>query len=475
MRYLVLPAFFLFLFVRVSSQITFEKAYGGPADDVGECAREVPGSGYILCGRTVNSSAGSYDALIIRTDQNGDTIWTKTLGGSGYDGAWWIEPLTGGGFICCGGYSHPGANLTDVYLIRMNESGDTVWTKNHFSGFEAVGYMVRQLPGDGFIIAGNREDAAGTVNMFLIRTDESGDTIWTKIYGKGEGAGANSVWLTRDSGFLLCGYADSYFPSWNRNIYLVKSAANGDTLWTNTYGSSAYEMGWAAVESHTDGYLVAGYTTGFGAGEGDLYLMKAGHDGLFSWEKHYGKTGLDIGYDIGTTSDENYILTGISAWYGEELQTVYLLKITDEGDTLWTSDIGDYPRNYGYSVEETEDNGYVICGNTNALGAGEYDVLLVKTDENGGIITGSSESYAKEKSLRIWPNPCKGSFRIKTAEPISAMDLTDLSGRVVYHDPAVLFSASCTYSFTVKNMTPGIYLVRLAGKDRILFARLIFL
>lgn len=438
------------------AQITFERNYGGTGDDIGKCVKQTSDEGYIICGYTKSFGAQDYDAYIIRTDAFGDTLWSKILGGPGFDAAYSLVITPDNGYLVCGRYFDPGKASTDIWLIRFNEAGDTLWSRHDYSSSSAEAHSVGLTQANGFILTGTREDAGGTGHIFLLETTSAGDPLWSQDYPFWSTSGGNAVIPTNDDGYLICGYVDTYNPTWNRNLGLVKTNNTGDTLWTRQFGGTTYEMGWSVCESATGGYLAAGQTSGFGAAPGDGYLVKTSDAGLLEWQNHFGRSGLDVIYSITNTDDLNYIATGISGEEGSEFQEAWLVKIDQTGDTLWSRSYGGYRKSYGYSVIQTSDAGYLFCGSTNASGTNIYDVYLVKTTSDG-LVTSISGSPDRKHQLNIFPNPSTGMISVTIPSGSSRLIITSVTGVVLFDTPVANQSEITLY---LAEAPPGIYFVR---------------
>ena len=461
---LVLIFFIIFLLLAFPtstfSQVTFERYYGGFDDDIGRCVRQTADDGYIICGYTRSFGASDYDAYVIRTDELGDTLWSKVIGGAGFDASYSVVITPDGGFLLCGTYLPPGEPNADIWLIRLNADGDTLWTRHNYSTTQAAAYSVQLMPSGGFIVTGTREDAAGAGHMFLMATDETGSQLWAKDYPFWAISGGNAVVSTNDDGFLICGYIDTYNPSWNRNLGMVKTNDQGDTLWTRQFGGPSYEMGWSVCESTSGGYLAAGYTTGFGAPTGDAYIVKTTDQGVMEWQTHFGKTGLDIVFDIKNTDDLNYIATGISADQGSVFEEAWLFKMDLSGDTIWSHSFGGPRKSYGYSAMQTSDAGYVFCGSTDASGSNVYDVVLIKTSADG-VITSNDKTHNTATHLRIYPNPTQGLVSIEVPSGSERVVVTSLMAQIIFEEPV---ANRQKLTLDLCELPSGLYLVRVINR-----------
>ena len=412
----VLPAF---------SQQRWQRAYGGGNGDCGESVQQTSDGGYIVGGYTESFGNGR-QVYLIKTNASGDTLWTRTYGGTGYDEGYSVQQTSEGGYIITGGTNSFG-NGTQVYLIKTNSSGDTLWTKTYGGPTHNVGYSVRQTSDGGYIIVGVTMPVGDTLgDVYLIKTSPSGDTLWTKTYGGEYGDAGNSVQQTSDGGYIVAG---GYYSSWYGNqAYLLKTNMNGDTLWSRTFGAG-YEFGHSVQQTTDGGYIMAGSTYPRGS-SWQVYLIKTDSAGETLWIKDYGGTSYDFGNSVQQTTDAGYIITGWCSYLGRN--AVYLVKTNASGDTLWTKAYEGTRQELGYYVQQTSDGGYIIAGETQSYGNG-IQVYLIKTDANGnsGVETPIRQLDGSTiRQLKATPNPFV-SFTLIPGHSSEIFALYDISGRRV--------------------------------------------
>ena len=415
------------------SQQRWERTYGGTGDDVGCSVQQTSDGGYIIVGVTASYGAGGNDVYLIKTDASGDTLWTKTYGGAGDDGGWCVQQTPDGGYIIGGLTSSFGQGAWDVWLIKTNASGDTLWTKTYGGPRADVGFSVQQTSDGGYIVVGYTQSyGAGNEDVYLIKTDASGDTLWTRTFGGNYYDRGYSVLQTSDGGYFIAGTTAS-FSQGDEDAFLIKTNATGDALWIRIYGGAGNDDAHSASETSEGGFIIVGYSSSFGAGPQDVYLMRMDSNGEPYWIRTYGGANYDFGYSVQQTSDGGYIIAGYTWSFGAGSADVYLLKISPSGDTLWTRTYGGANDDRGYSVQQTLDGGYIIAGFTNYTGQGTADLYLIKTDANGSSGVEENSGVRDQRSevrLTATPNPF-ASFATVPGHSNQSFALYDISGRRV--------------------------------------------
>ncbi len=374
------------------------RTYGGISLEWSRCVSATSDGGYIIAGMTWSFGAGREDVYLVKTDSDGDTLWTRTYGGSDHDRGNSVQQTSDGGYIIAGMTWSFGAGREDVYLVKTDSSGDTLWTRTYGGWRSEAGNSVQQTSDGGYIIAGYAERLGASADVVLLKTDSSGNTLWTRTYGGSSDEKGYSAQLTSDGGYIIAGYTWS-FGAGRSDVYLLKTDSSGDTLWTRTCGGSDSDWSYSVQQTSDGGYIIAGETESFGAGDDDVYLVKTDSDGDTLWTRTYGGSGYDRGRSVQQTSDGGYIIAGYTNSFGAGNTDVWLLKTDSSGDTLWTRIYGGRPYDYGRSVEQTSDGGYIIAGDTRSFGTGDYDVWLLR-------IVGEAEIAMSCRSLT--PILCRG-------------------------------------------------------------------
>lgn len=460
------------LFAQVPDTL-WTKTYGGTSDDEGFSTCQTVDSGFIIVGRTASFGAGSYDIYLIKTDENGGTLWTKTYGGANNELGHEVQQTSDNGYIIAGGTNSFGSDW-EVYLIKTDSLGDTIWTRTYENG--STGYSVQQTSDSGYIIGGKFGGSVGDV--CLIKTDENGDAIWTKTYGGAWDDACYSVRETTDGGYIAVGETRSFGAGYY-DVYVLKTDINGDTLWTKTYGTADDEQGWSVQQTFDHGYIISGFTGPY-LGATDIYLIKIDSIGNLLWAKTFGGGADEKGRQVVQTSDTGYIVTGHTTSFGAGGYDVYVVRTDSLGDSLWTKTYGGTSNERAWSVQQTVDTGYIIAGGTYSFGtAGSQDVWLIKTEPEPVGIAEHQDSNRKiqDPCLEIYPNPfsklTKISFsKAQRAEGIE-LNIYDVSGRLVKdfscttpyaHRPThIIWDGTDTKG---EKVNTGIYFLKAKGLNR---------
>lgn len=407
------------------------RAYGESDTDIGYYVQECNDGSYITAGFSGSFVTGFdfFDFYVIKTDNNGDTLWTKTYGGTGDDLASVAQQCNDSGYIVTGLTDSYGAGMMDVYLIKTNSSGDAIWSKTYGGTNDDVGFCVQQTIDSGYIISGTTMSfGEGAEDVYLIKTDPLGDTLWTKTFG---GVDPDfGVWVQQctDSGYIVGGYTQSY-GSWTGDLFLIKTDANGDTLWTKTYGGPGYESGGSVQQTTDGGYIITGSGDSLGSGGYDnIYLVKTDAAGDTLWTRAFGGTNDDIGQRVRQTADGGYIIAASTNSYAVgSQQSAFLLKTDANGNSDGCNEfntntvVGSIPFVVGSgaivsNTLTTVINPPTIVGNTATYTSVCFPISIAQRSDHSN-------------QFKIYPNPTTGAFTVQGAT--GAIEVYDLFGRKV--------------------------------------------
>jgi hypothetical protein len=259
-----------------------------------------------------------------------------------------------------------------------------------------VGYSVIETK-DGYVVAGYTWSfGAGGPDVYLVKSDSKGNKIWEKTFGGEENDSGKCVIETKDGGYVIVGTTNlrlatpvditTFSLMEGADVYLVKTDSKGNKIWEKTFGGEGNDLGQSVIAAKDGGYVIVGWTSSFGAGEDDVYLIKTDSNGNKIWDKTFGGRSNDNGYSVLETKDGGYVIVGNTLSFGAGMSDVYLIKTDSKGNKIWEKTFGGEGWDMGKSVIETVDGSYIIVGRTDSFGSGKSDVYLIKTDSNGNKI-----------------------------------------------------------------------------------------
>jgi len=313
--------------------IVWQKSCGGSGPDVAYAIQETVDRGYVVAGKTSSYGAGSSDIWVLKFHSDGTTAWQKTYGGTDADVAYAIQQTSDGGYILAGETESPISPNKDIWVLKVNPDGDISWQKTYGGPWDDVAYSVRQTLDGGYILAAHThavDDESGDIWVLKLHVD--GSTAWQKTYGGDDDDRALSIVATPDGGYAVAGATESYGAG-SSDIWVLKLHADGSSAWQKTYGGDSYDAGYAMQQTSDGGYVVAGWTSSFGVGYGDIWVLKLNADGSVAWQNTYGDADMNVASAIQQTSDGGYILTGRSYVSGEDGRDFVILRLDANGQT----------------------------------------------------------------------------------------------------------------------------------------------
>jgi uncharacterized delta-60 repeat protein len=419
-----------------SFEITWAVTTGGSGADIAKMVVQTSDYGYIVTGVTTSFGVSDDDGLLLKYTVNGTLSWARTVGGIYSDWAESVAQTSNGDYIVTGWTSSYGAGSTDILLLRYASDGSLNWARTVGGHDEEYSYSIFETVEGSIILAGHLYSfGAGESDAFLIKTNSRGmidncpacvgaavvvsnpspltssqvlttsspflftsspvpdtttpDPQNTMICGTGHflvaSGGANSehadsVVQTEDGGYIVAGRTDSYGFG-NDDILLMKYARDGSLLWAKTAGGSLDDFAYSVAQVDDGGYIVAGVTYSFGAGNSDVLLLKFDRHGTLSWARTAGGSGYDYASAVIETTDGNYILAGATNSFDASF-VVFLLEYSPDGTFSWAHRLPGIPASEAQAIAQTADGGYIIAGFTQHHSAGSNDVMLLKYPED---------------------------------------------------------------------------------------------
>jgi hypothetical protein len=360
--------------VEVSEDTTWQRTYGGTGNDVAADLVATPDGNYLIVGYTTSSGAGDSDIYLIKINETGNIIWERTLGTEIPEEGHSVCQTSDGGFVIAG------SRAENPLLMKIDTSGEVEWQQDYDYSAGLRDY-VSVTSGDdgGFLFVGSRKIERET-RMFAVRTDAVGTVEWDSTYEKGS---LNCVHSAEGGWFIAAGTIDVLEDLFgvDKEMFVAEIDRQGRTSWM-TFADPAGWVSWAncGIRTEDDGWIFAGATWAPFEGFPDIKLVKLGNAGpsRIDWLRVFGD-----GYNseevnaICPATNGGFILVGISG------PNVLMTMIDESGNPEWTHTFGGDMADNAIACSPTSDGGYLILGTTSSFGAGESDIYVVKTDANG--------------------------------------------------------------------------------------------
>ncbi len=238
---------------------------------------------------------------------------------------------------------------------------------------------------------------------------------WSNLYGDSENPqSGNAVLETTDGGYIIAGTKNIIDSLDHNDVYILRLDSEGNELWFKTYGGEYSVQGSSICQANDGGFLIAGSIKFVSGAKADAWILKISADGDSLWSNSYGGSSTDQAYCIRPTSDNGFIVTGFNSiplvGLGDQ---VYLVKLDTYGQEEWSKTYGDKYQNYGYWVQETSDGGYIIAGKTFRSYTGNADWLVIKTSSAGDSLWSYVNGMQKDdEAWRVIENTANNNYLV---------------------------------------------------------------
>lgn len=359
---------------------TWQKIFGGNYDYAAESVVQTNDGGYAIAGFT--GDYPEYDFLLMKVNSKGDKLWQKTFNNIYEDRAYSMQQTSDGGFILTGStgfsegeFDHPG----NIWLVKTNSEGIKSWEKKFCEDteYESSRSVIETSDG-GFLITGFYNDG-----LWIIKTNSSGSLSWEKKYPNENETSGYAIIESSNGSYVITGYVTD--SNYNQDVLIISLDNNGNEQLYKTYDFSDGDHGNSLVETTDGGYIITGNLE-ITDENSDLLVFKIDSNGNKIWENTYGGNASDTGETICHSDNGNFIIVGYTRSYGQGSGDVWLIKLDENGNKIWDKTYGGAEDEWGNSVVQSNDGGYIISGGAESNDNGDwYDIFLIKTDSDGDI------------------------------------------------------------------------------------------
>lgn len=387
--------------------ITWDQRYGiVPYENIGQCLQQTSDGGYIIAGFTGYNY--HYDAYILKTDSIGNLLWTRTLGLFDFaDDTLSVQQTTDGGYILTGWTGSYGAGSSDVWLIKLTATGGDEWIRTYGGIDLDGGDYVRCTSDGGYIIVGTTHsfDSGGNGDIWVIKTNANGNESWNHSFGGRYLDVGKNIQQTKEGGYIISGSTSS-FGVGNSDVWLIKTDSSGNEQWNSTFGGSHWDEGKSVIQTADAGYFITGDYTDPVREDLEMYMIKTDENGIEEWSSIIDHNGVTDSGSYGIqTHDGGYIITGETGKYNLAAVDVLLIKLQGENAAPSPPSI-DGPTSGSYTVAHQ--------WNITAIDPNS-DALFYYIDWGDGTNTGwSITSYSSGEPLsQSHKYSSKGTYLIK--------------------------------------------------------------
>lgn len=445
----------------------WDRTYGGPGFEKANAITPTSDGGFVLAHMSSSYGAGDFDRYVVKTDSLGDPFWTTVYGGTEWDETWAVWECANGSLMLVG-CSQSGNGSWDGYVSKIEANGEEEWFRYYGTERADCFFDGMPAPDGGAILAGiTYSMGAGSGDFYLVRTNLYGEPIWEQAYGGNLGERAWSMAGTSDGGYVLTGYCDSY-TSLGTDVFVVKTDSAGTPQWSRMVIAERDQQARDIAQTADGGYIIAGYADDLNLNR-DLQLVRLAADGNVLWSRVYGGDGMDWAYAVLVDDDGGFIAAGCTERYGENSGDAWLIKTDSLGNLLWSQAYG------GDSEEEFSNiipysDGFIAIGATKSWGAGDWDFWMVRLRESPSEVEPRIVGIAKTPALmQNFPNPFNAAtniaFMIPRAMPVH-IDVADITGKTVASlTDAIYQSGEYVIAFDARHLSSGHYFYRLQTEE----------
>ncbi len=407
------------------NEIDFTQTLGGSKNDDAKAIINTMDGGYAILGSTQSMDGDitdkdneSYDYWLIKFDSQDSIQWSRTYGGSQNDHGFDLVQSADGGYAILGysqssdGDVSENAGMSDYWIAKLDAEGNLLWEKSYgYVGGDA-GTVLTLTHDGGYLLTGVLDAFAsggeGNTalkhpggNYWMIKLDAQGNKEWSRHYGGYFTDTAYGTIQTEDHGYIIVGSSDSYEVEWFNNkgtydFWVIKIDQNGELVWTKNFGGAGIDEARGITDSGDGNFIIIGDTRSSDQdvpennGSADLWMIKMSPNGEILWSKVYGGSGFDVGRSVMRTSDNGYLVSGSSKSADGDVGSnqgsndAWILKTDANGDLLWHKSVGGSQLDFAYDAIQKPDNTIVAVGNSASSNGdisankGLDDLLIIK-------------------------------------------------------------------------------------------------
>lgn len=472
--------FFLLSLSILSAQpvVEWQKKYGGTNRDRAHAISLTSDGGYIVVGESrsidvdVFSNQGNFDVLVIKFSETGDLQWTQSYGGSGYDIANDVLLTSDGGYLVSGyttssdGDIGLNIGLTDYWLLKLSTNGTLEWEKTYGTVGDDFGRSVIKTNDGGyaFIGSGTKNNTTTDRDVMVIKIAADGTLLWQKFYGGSGTDQARKIKQTSEGGYIIVGSTSSSDGDvgalhGSTDVWVLKISVTGVIEWEETFGGGpGYHNAYDIVEMHQGYVIVAQH------GGEDIWLINTEKEGSFVWQNSLGGSDYDYPSAIIEDIDSNFVITGLTRSNDGDvagnkgLDDCWIIKVDAQGQPIWQKTIGGSSFDMATDIKQTADGGFIVSGFSSSKDGDVTNHIGLQDiwliKLSAGTVT--TDEVTLLQPFKVYPNPTVNTLFIDVlTDQVQTFTISNSVGQVIIKGTLLLGQNSVD----VKNFESGYYFI----------------
>lgn len=460
----------LVLEIDEAGEVLWSKTYGNTADQQGLKIISTQENGLLVLGETQSTDSTGRDIILMKLDQAGNILWSKSYEGAKGEYAAEIMDIQNGYLIA--GYTWSFGTAADYMIAKVDYDGNLQFAK-HYDGGNFETCFGATLTDHGVILIGSRSEISSD-NAFAVKLDTTASVVWSKTYGGNGVDQANSIVKTTDGGFVFTGSTNS-FGNGLLDYYMVKIDANGEHIWTRALGTPSWEGAYKVINNGT-GYMIAG--EGYAA---DFLVLNVDENGITNWERIFDNESEARAFTIFPTHDSAYIIAGkTDTSYMGRQSDIFLVKMTDNGNSCSGKDsanavISTQPSTVAnVTVTEGVANLHVdsMAFITNSI---SFEETKICAESPPPPPTPTGIQSSDKQTMVIYPNPSQGRIGVLLATEDAHLHLHvyDMKGVLVKTVLLTAQDGQVNEVIDLSGLPQSIYQITVSGSETVYHQRII--
>ncbi|MEO0248823.1 MAG: hypothetical protein ABIN58_04640 [candidate division WOR-3 bacterium] len=270
-------------------------------------------------------------------------------------------------------------------LIMVLLVSQSLFAKTYGGTNTDYAQSIIQATDGGLLIAGNTASfGAGSHDFLVLKLNSDGSLAWARTFGGTSSEFPFSITQATDGGYVIAGETKS-FGAGNADCLVIKITNNGTLQWARTFGGANDDRIQSITRTADGGYVATGTTKSFGDNFGDILVLRIASDGSLTWARTFGGTGGETVYSIIQTADGGYAVASATFSFGAGGVDDFVLKLNSDGSLAWARTFGGTGYDYTQSLTQTTDGSYMVAGATQTFGVGSQDLFVLKLASNGTL------------------------------------------------------------------------------------------